>query len=271
MLERQLQAKKNISLLTCKKILYIEDSLGIGVYSSLINMILKTNKITVISLNTKNNVKKRYIELKEDSTKNHAFLVDLDYDLFLNEPIIKDNCFFYLGKYTFENYIIEENIGANIISLRENIDFNTALDKLNYQNWKTKLIETYSSLIPLFLAIRNLKSAPVETSKADPRLFFNMADFNLDSTQVRNYLNRIPKEFKCGSEICKNIKIYNHKLDKSNVFSYIPGKQLLKLYISNINLNLKKHISETEYKTIAIINSSNDLTNIIKKIGSYLL
>ena len=274
MLERTLIARKNISLLTSRKFLYIEDSKGVGYYSTLLKNNLKeeSSKIKVISLDSKLNVIDKFIELQNKSNiKNYAFLVDLDFDLLLNKEKIEHNSFFYLDKYTFENYLIDEDTAVNIISSYENLEQDFSIDKFNYSEWTEKIIKAYKKILPLFLAIRTLDSHPVETSKCDCNALFDMTNFELDSNKVSNYLKRIPKTLKCGNHICIQINYFMKLLSSEDIFNNIPGKQMLKLFIARINQNLKQHINEQTYKTIALMNPENKINYKIKEVTQYLL
>lgn len=274
MIIRSLKAQTNIHLISSKKILYIEDSKGVGNYSSLLKNILKekSSMIKVISLDSKSNVINHFIKLKNTSKiDNQAFLVDLDFDCFLKKNIISHNSFFYLDKYTFENYLIDENLAINILSIFANLNTDDAAKKLEYNEWANKIAKAYTMILPLFLAIRTLDSHPVETSKCDCNELFDMNNFELDNNKIKNYLKKIPKDLKCGQHICQQIKNFSLSINEEFIFDNIPGKQLLKLLITKINKNLKKHINEQSYRAIALAQPKNNLNMKMKKISTFLL
>lgn len=261
--------------LTSKNILFIEDLNSKGLYSNLLKQSLPENKfkeIKIESLENKKNVLDCFNVVKENNKlyNKSLFLVDLDFDLIKRIPKVEDRKVFYLEKYTLENYFISEEYGVMIISNNMNKEYLKIAKEFSYDDWLEKVKNTYSDLLPLFLSIQNLAS-PIETSKQSPKIFFETNNFDKHLPGIKSYLKGIGEK-KC-KQLCHLIKKNKEKIKQIDVVDFIPGKQLLELYVLKINNHLGKsnHISINTYKTIATYNLPKELGKILKKIENEII
>ncbi|MGN0944800.1 hypothetical protein [Fusobacterium varium] len=274
-----------------RRFLIIEDCKGKGYYSNLFSQILEKDEneiLRIISLGGKEKVKEFYKEKKE-SYKNLCYLVDMDYDDFLNIEKIEDDSFFYLKKYTLENYFVNESVGVTLLCNRLNLDYSDSKNKLQYENWKEFIEKEYKSLITSFLTVRELKMG-VPCIKDGAMQYFSISRCLKNCPQRKNCVDNENKQLKCN----KNIKIYykrikakaiekninrrqfhetffKHKTSIENhpdIFSLIPGKHLINLYSFYLQ-NFCGNINETLVKEMGI-QKCPDLLLILSSIKEKL-
>lgn len=266
-----------------------EDEKGIGIYSTLFEKKLlpkEFDNLNIFSSDGKSEMKKIYEELKRNGEEKKAvYLVDLDYDEYLEIEKIEDSNFFYLEKYTLENYFVTEEAGFKLIAVRNSLSFPEAKEKLNFETWSNLVAEEYKELIALFLAIRKV-DIKAENAGSSTHRFFNIGEkckikcgarcskeerlYRKCNTKMRDYREQI---FDSLKEDDKKL-IFNNKLrdfyaliqDSDNIFDNIPGKQLLELYSAYLSSFFSKKIDQDVLIGNGIYNCG-ELDKIIDKIS----
>lgn len=262
-------ALANIALMyPGKKILYIEDALGIGIYSNFIedNYNEYYHKLKIQSAYKKRVVIEVYKKLKErDALSQGLFILDLDYDKFLQEEIIEDKKVLYLSKYTLENHMINIKGMLKIISIRNSITVEAAEQLFNYNNWILEIEKDYKTLIPIFLTLRK-KQINVKNVKAGATKYFDSKTCKLCENLLKNYMKEIKNEG--FSEELPEYTYFKSKVDNDQRIDIaIPGKQLLSLAKIELNKILRTKINtEDDLKTILYHYLDDDFKAGIKKI-----
>ncbi|MEJ6466776.1 hypothetical protein [Fusobacterium ulcerans] len=274
-----------------RKYLIIEDCKGKGYYYSLFSQILEEDEnqiLRIIPLGGKEKVKEFYKE-KRENYKNLCYLVDMDYDDFLDIEKVEDDSFFYLKKYTLENYFVSEKVGEVLLCNRLNLDPISSKDKLQYENWKNFIEKEYKSLIASFLTVRELKMG-VSCIKEGATQYFSISRCLRNCPQGKNCIDNENKQLKCSKNIKKYYKViktkaiekninrsqfheifFKHKTsieNYSDIFSLVPGKHLTNLYSFYLQ-NFCGSINETIVKEIGI-QKCPDLLVILSSIKEKL-
>lgn len=230
-----------------KKILYIEDSMGIGFYENYIDENLNeyAEKITIKSAGSKENVKEVYKILKsEHKLSNSIYIVDLDYEKFLKKEKIEDHRFMYLEKYTLENYMISKESLKKILSKKCSVSLKEAEDIIDYDEWISKIESCYRALIPIFLTLQSLMDNKIPNSGAGVGTFFKKGECEFCEEQMKKYWEKV--EIK----LTENSELYKYFIEKikndSQINIAIPGKQLLTLFRYELNKKIKNKIMQDD-------------------------
>lgn len=156
-----------------------------------------------------------------------------------------------------------------IVSNNMNTEYLQIAKEFSYDKWLDKVKNIYFDLLPLFLSIQSLPS-PIETSKQNPKIFFETSNFDKYLPGMKSYLKGLGDK-KC-EKLCHLIRENREKIEQINIVDFIPGKQLLELYVLKINNHLGKsnHINMNTYKTVATYNLPKELRKILEKIENEL-
>lgn len=221
---------------------YIEDEEKEYRYETIFKELFPNIKIeTILGLGGKNNLKNKYVELKnKNMLKNNFFIADLDFDFLLNKDIIENKHFIYLEKYEIENYIIDKNaiirFLKNELCCRE-----TEVNKLiNYDIW---IQETCDKLYDLFIYYLIVQKNDIELKNTNE---------NANSYFDDNGIVKIQK-----------INEYHEKL-----------KEMLKLQGKNIEeeiANAKKVVIEQYGKEFSKLIRGKFIISGIRKYLSYVI
>lgn len=119
----------------------------------------------IFAVGGKNNVKKCYDELKDDSSLPLIFLVDGDFDRY-KEPdnMINDARFIYLETYNIESYFIDEKASAMFVKSCIHLQDEEIYRKFRFKEWAESIIEHAKDLffIYCYLQIYNPAEANVQ-------------------------------------------------------------------------------------------------------------
>lgn len=269
-----------------------EDEKGIGIYSTLFEKKLlpkEFDNLNIFSSDGKSEMKKVYEELKKNGEEKKAvYLVDLDYDEYLEVEKIEDPNFFYLEKYTLENYFVTEEAGFKLIAVRNSLSFPEAKEKLNFKRWSSLITEEYKELIALFLAVRKV-DIEAENAGSSTQRFFNIGEkckikceakcskgerlHRKCDTKMDNYRKLILEYLKDDDKKIlfeKKLKDFHVLVqDSDNIFDNIPGKQLLELYSAYLSSFFSKKIDQDVLIGNGVYNCK-ELDKIIAEISNIL-
>jgi hypothetical protein len=218
-------------------IIYVEDEDLGGVYEVLLNRIFdNTIKYEKIHLS---GGKQKVKDLFEIYSKNPIvpsfFIVDLDYDIILNNELIKADNFVYLQRYSIENYLLSDIVGINLLNSRLAIGREQCLLRLDFNNWINIVQNELKFLNSLFISIQYLALDIVNTSK-NAEEFLKEKSWEIDTGKINKYF----QEVQLVAYRKNKLDELNHFIDEFNevqnsMFSHnlwhiIPGKILLKIY-----------------------------------------
>lgn len=253
-------------------ILYIEDAKGISIYDDLLKNVKKKYNLEIFSAKTKENVKKIFkLNMKKDYFYRTLHLVDQDYEAILEKQMIDSSNFFYLNKYTLENYFITEKYWNQILKYKLNCTEKHIQKNHNFKNWKENTEKQYTKIIPLFLMISK-NCVKVKYSDCSFKRFLHEKKFEIEKDKIRSYLKEINEKSEDKNLSINEYKFWAKKIKKyPEILDLIPGKQLLNLLMTNINsiapgCNLNKF--SQNILGFQFIDSSFEI--ILKKIEIYL-
>lgn len=256
----------NLYFFNEETILYIEDAKGVGIYEEFINEKLKeySSKINIVAANGKKGVKEIFNNLKErEELEKKLFIVDLDYDKFLEENMINNLKFLYLKKYTLENYMVSENSALKIISIRNSISKKNIHNIFNYNEWINKIEIYYRKLIPIFLTLR-FNQINIENCGAKAERFFLKENCELCSDKLGSYIRKI-KEKGFSESDDKFIYFLEKIRNDSKIDIAIPGKQLLTLFRFELNKILNTKIdNDIDFITMLAPYLEEEFENLLK-------
>lgn len=219
---------------------YIEDRGKEYRYANIFKELFKVKIERVFALDGKNNLKKKYKELKDNNNLDNSFFIaDSDFDFLLEKDIIKNQHFIYLEKYEIENYILDEK--AIIIYLIDKLQCmeTTAKELLNYESWISETSNKSYKLFILYLIVQMLNIG-VENTEENSNKYFdetgsvNISKINKYYEDIKEKLNIMNKNI--DVEITKMEKIIKDKCD-NDYSKIIRGKYLIvgmRKYLSNI-------------------------------------
>ena len=230
---------------------YIEDEEKEYRYETIFKELFPNIKIeTILGLGGKNNLKNKYVELKnKNMLKNNFFIADLDFDFLLNKDIIENKHFIYLEKYEIENYIIDKNaiirFLKNELCCRE-----TEVNKLiNYDIW---IQETCDKLYDLFIYYLIVQKNDIELKNTNENANSYFDDNGIVKIQkINEYHEKLKEMLKLQGknieeEIANAKKVVIEQYGKE--FSkLIRGKFIISKYLSYVisqKQNKKRKVNE---------------------------
>lgn len=128
---------------------YIEDENNEYRYENIFKELFNCRIENICALSGKNNLKKKYKEIKNTDEINKSFFIaDSDFDILLNKDMIEDEHFIYLNRYEIENYIVDKNSVIHVLKKELRCLEKKARRLIDYDKW---INETYNKLYKLFL------------------------------------------------------------------------------------------------------------------------
>lgn len=227
---------------------YIEDKEQEYRYETIFNELFDMKIEKIFPLGGKENVKKKYLEMKNaDKLGKNFFIVDADFDIVLNKNIIKDKHFIYLQKYEIENYLIDEN--AIIEFLKDELCCvrTSAEDYFKLSEWKDTIIDDLYELFLLYLLVQHLDLEKENTGQVPNQYFDKKGRVSKD--KINNYYNEIKEILPAKYDIQKEIKkldILVKKTYNNELSDFIKGKFLLtglRIYLYDVIHSRKRNKS----------------------------
>lgn len=232
---------------------YIEDEYNEYRYESIFKELFNCKIENICALGGKNNLKKKYKELKDNSKLEKSFFItDSDFDTILDKEIIKDKHFIYLQKYEIENYIVDKNSVIHVLKKELRCLEKKATKLINYDQW---ISETYNNLYELFiyyLIVQKNKIKLINTDENANKYFNEDGTVNVKEIKkyrkiLENKLKDIGKESK--EEVNNTKKIVDDKC-KGDLSKLVKGKFIvigIRIYLDYIikkETNKRKKINE---------------------------
>lgn len=192
----------------------------------------------IFAVGGKNNVKKCYDELKDDSSLPLIFLVDGDFDRY-KEPdnMINDARFIYLETYNIESYFIDEKASAMFVKSCIHLQDEEIYRKFRFKEWAESIIEHAKDLFFIYCYLQIYNPAEANVQKK-PCYFVNQGNgfWKTDDSFEKYKIDIYTKDENAKSRIEEIIQKYVeiHGTDYSYL---ICGKFLffcLKNYIHHI-------------------------------------
>lgn len=181
---------------------YVEDKDNEYRYASIFKKLFNVKIDTVFGLGGKNNLKKKYEELKKHNDLEKSFFIaDADFDFLLEKEIINDKHFIYLEKYEIENYIIDENAIITFLMNGLKCMETKAENELDYKNWLNEAVNKLYRLFILFLVVQKLDLGLKNTEENGNKYFKETG--NVNEKQIDKYYQ----------EVKNKISIENPELD----------------------------------------------------------
>ena len=232
---------------------YIEDEGKEYRYETIFNELFNVKIESIFALGGKNNLKKKYKQLKEEERlKKSFFVADLDFDYILKNELIEDDHFIYLEKYEIENYIIDKNI---IVKFLKNELFcmeNKANELLDYEKWIEDTSQKLYKLFLLYLIVQE-NNLNIENTSESPYKYFSKEGFVIKE-KIENYYEKVKDQLQENSytldEKIENMDNRVKDIYGDNWKDIIKGKYYiigLRTYLSDLltkENNKKKNISE---------------------------
>lgn len=130
----------------------------------------------IFAVGGKNNVKKCYDELKDDSSLPLIFLVDGDFDRY-KEPdnMINDARFIYLETYNIESYFIDEKASAMFVKSCIHLQDEEIYRKFRFKEWAESIIEHAKDLFFIYCYLQIYNPAEANVQKK-PCYFVNQGN-----------------------------------------------------------------------------------------------
>ncbi len=232
---------------------YIEDREKEYRYASILKQLFNVKIESIFALDGKNNLKRKYKELKdEDKLYNSFFIADLDFDFLLKRDIVEDPHFIYLEKSEIENYILDKNAISNFLMNELKCMPTKAENLLKYDEWLEKTNKKLYELFLIYFIVQKLNIGEKNTSDKAYKYFDE--EGQVIDKEIKKYYETIEdKLIEIGENLDENIceakklikKCYNNDFSK-----FIKGKYILvglRKYLSYIiskKLHKRKCINE---------------------------
>ena len=220
--------------------IYVEDYGKEYLYETIINSITDNyikNKFLVIGLGSKNSVKK---EFKDNFNKNAIYIVDGDFDRFLDkDDLIDDESFIYLRTYNIEsNYIDDENIIKFIKGKIKKTDLEVK-NIVNLEEWHKSLKIKLFELFIYFCYIQKYSSGVKNIGKGFNFYFNDDLEFNEEYYKMLEKLKYNDFNFLSKFEDLRN-KVLDDIMKEED---FICGKYLLMSLSKYLRIKIGKKIT----------------------------
>lgn len=199
----------------------------------------------IFAVGGKNNVKKCYDELKDDSSLPLIFLVDGDFDRYIDyENMINDERFIYLKAYNIESYFIDEMASVHFVRRYMcSSDEEEIKNRIKFSLWYATIIQQAKDLFFLYCYLQKYKPE-IPNVQRNSYLFIDYkTGFKRNDNEFEKLQKRVYESDQFAEVRIKEIIGY-YDIIHGNDYSYlICGKFLfnsLKCYLNTI-INKELH------------------------------
>lgn len=166
------------------------------------------------------------------STVPQVFIVDLDFDQLLAKPMINDQRFVYLGRYSIENFLVDEQTAIHFVNARLDCGEDEAKRQVDFSAFLVSMAREYRTLVVLFAIAQQHKLGTSTKETERTYLDKNAQNGQLDATAVQKYQAHLEKAFqKRGrsgfSNVYQNMDQRLEALYSAALWEIIPGKHLI--------------------------------------------
>ena len=220
--------------------IYVEDYGKEYLYETIINSITDNyikNKFLILGLGSKNSVKK---EFKDNFNKNAIYIVDGDFDRFLDkDKLIDDENFIYLRTYNIEsNYIDDENIIRFIKGKIKKTDLEVK-KIIKLEEWHNSLKISLFELFIYFCYIQKYSIGVKNVGNGFNFYFNDNLEFNERYYEMLEELKKSDLDFSRKVKDLKN-KVLDVILEKEE---FICGKYLLTSLSNYLRIKIDKKVT----------------------------
>lgn len=247
----------------------VEDTGKEYIYEKIFFRMLKDTNIEVnkvFPMGGKSGVIKAY-KLYGNTYENKPtlYLVDGDFDLFLDKEIISDECFLYLNNYNIEDYYLDEVAIIDYISCKIK-KLNSETKKLiDYSNWFISSLDTLLDLFLCFIIIQKYLPGEPNVEEKKPLSFCNQETGFFDSLLINNYIDNKKTKITEYDLKYNNVKdIYSTTLEEKPL-RIICGKYLITGLSRYLTLKLGKKITYEDFLDNLILNFNVSSLNFVKE------
>lgn len=193
----------------------------------------------IFAVGGKNNVKKCYEELKDDSSLPLIFLVDGDFDRYIDyENMINDERFIYLKAYNIESYFIDEMASVHFVKRYMcSSDEEEIKNRVKFSLWYATIIQQAKDLFFLYCYLQKYKPE-IPNVQRNSYLFIDYkTGFKRNDGAFERFQESIYESDQSVESRIKEIIDYYNTIHGNNYSYLICGKFLfnsLKCYLNNI-------------------------------------
>jgi hypothetical protein len=183
---------------------------------------------TIFPCGGKPKVEKYFNEFgEEDNGVKNFYIVDGDFDRYIDRELINNPCFIYLKTYNIESYFLDEESCVQYIKGKfKKLDKETR-DKVNFPHWKTTIVEQATKLFKCYCFIKKHYPATETTSRSPCEFIDFETGFERTDGAYQKYWETVVLKLdsKPEGKIKVIIKEYE-KINGSDYFNLICGKFL---------------------------------------------
>lgn len=206
----------------------------------------------IISAGGKEGVKKAFSEFgivdKDNPQKNNFYIVDGDFERYLNhESMINDRHFIYLKYYNIENYYIDENAILKFSKGKLHMLDSEVQNMVKYPYWKKKIVNQAKELFLLYCAVQKRLPSVPNVGRNEYLFIDSKTGFERDGAYNDYYDYIVKLDNGILAEIQRVKNIYE-SINGDNYFGLICGKFLLTSLYVYLRGIIKKNFTREELK-----------------------
>ncbi len=220
-----------------------------NIFSRLMPVTMQTN---FLGVGGKQAVYSFYREKKDEALLSNEqcffYILDGDFDRYLTpESMLKDSCCVYLQTYNIENYFIDEEACINFIQGRLKLSRKKSKEKLNFLNWKERIIAESSKLFLLYCYIQKNFPSDINVARAHGEFIDYKTGFERVDGAFEKYEKKYRQLDSNLTDSCQCIDEDYKKIYGEDYFNLICGKFLFTSLVSYIKTKLKPPTNSTIY------------------------